>query len=93
MNVYQTLVVHENGITGNGKFSLETFLFNGDTEASIYIHCDISLCDETTEQCEPLCDGSDGFQRRRRDLSPSENKTFGMKVGPIVLTELNPGPK
>lgn len=62
LNVFETLDVHRNGQSGLGRFSLASFMFNGESDAAVYIHCDISLCDETTHGCKPLCDGSGGFE-------------------------------
>ena len=46
LNTYETLVVHQNGVSGDGEFSLDSFKFV-DTSASVelYIHCSIMLCD------------------------------------------------
>ena len=87
INTYQSLVVHKNGQGGMSRFSLESFMFNDNADAEIYIHCDISLCDSDTEQCEPLCDGSGNFQRRRRRRSAGQNGHGVASVGPFKVAK------
>jgi alpha-tectorin len=85
INVYESLVVHKNGQDGMSRFSLESFMFNDNADAEIYIHCDISLCDSANEQCEPLCDGSGNFQKRRKRRSAGSEGHGVASVGPFVV--------
>jgi len=87
INTYESLVVHKNGQDGESRFSLESFMFNDNADAEIYIHCDISLCDSDTEQCEPLCDGSGNFQKRRRRRSAGQNGHGVASVGPFKVAK------
>lgn len=42
LNVYESLVVTENGVSQRGLFSIEAFSFNGDEDGDIYLHCQVS---------------------------------------------------
>ena len=74
MNVFETLDIHRNGQSGLGRFSLASFMFNGAADAAIYVHCDVTLCDEDTHACKPLCDGSGGFEESDMDNGSGQSE-------------------
>ena len=41
LNIYQSLIMVENGVSQNGLFSIEAFSFNGDEDGDIYLHCQV----------------------------------------------------
>ncbi|XP_053550225.1 uncharacterized protein LOC128641725 [Bombina bombina] len=51
-----TLTVQENGVSLEGRFSLQVFKFIGNFN-KIYLHCEIRLCDKSSETCTPGCSG------------------------------------
>merc|ERR1711990_209134 len=77
MNIFETLDVHRNGQSGLGRFSLASFMFNGAADSAIYIHCDVTLCDETIHSCRPLCDGSGDFEESDMDNGSGESEGSG----------------
>lgn len=58
---FESLEVFSNGESQNGRFSLESFAFTNDLNASIYLHCDVRVCDSLNETCTKTCD-----ERKRR---------------------------
>jgi len=44
MNVYQTLVMPNNGDGHTAAFSIEAFTFNGGSD-DLYLHCNARVCD------------------------------------------------
>ncbi|KAH0631907.1 hypothetical protein JD844_019808, partial [Phrynosoma platyrhinos] len=49
-----TVTVPENGVGPQGQFSLQVFKFVGNHDL-VYLHCEIRLCDTSTEACKPSC--------------------------------------
>ena len=43
LNVYQSLIIHENGNTQRGLYSIEAFSFNHNEDGDIYLHCEVSV--------------------------------------------------
>ena len=43
LNVYESLIIHSNGQSKNGQYSIEAFSFNGNENGEIYLHCTVSL--------------------------------------------------
>ena len=41
VNVYESLIVAQNGVANQAQFSMESFVFNDSTDA-IYLHCNVS---------------------------------------------------
>ncbi|XP_068100884.1 uromodulin-like isoform X2 [Hyperolius riggenbachi] len=72
-----TIRVLGNGVSRQGRFSVEIFKFVGNY-TSVYMHCAISLCDVTSGPCAPRCSGS-------RSRSASPNGDYQISVGPISL--------
>lgn len=81
LNVYESLIIHENGSTQRGLYSIEAFSFNGNEDGDIYLHCEARICDPTTETCEPICDGS----RKRRDVD-DDPAVVTTSVGPVTVS-------
>jgi len=83
LDVYQSLVVSENGVSQRGLYSIESFSFNGQEDGEIYLHCQARICDPSNETCAPTCpaDNSSG-NRRRRNTGDSMVVT---SVGPVVV--------
>ena len=69
--------MHRNGQSGLGRFSLASFTLNGAVDSAIYIHCDVTLCDETSHSCKPLCDGTGGFEESDMDNGSGESEGSG----------------
>ena len=42
LNVYESLIIHSNGQSKNGQYSIEAFSFNGNENGEIYLHCTVS---------------------------------------------------
>ncbi|XP_038618932.1 uromodulin-like [Tachyglossus aculeatus] len=49
-----TIRVEENGESPQGRFSVQMFRFAGNHDL-VFLHCEVSLCDITSEQCKPSC--------------------------------------
>ncbi|KAM9305531.1 uromodulin-like [Gastrophryne carolinensis] len=45
--------VIENGVSTQGRFSVQMFKFVGDYNR-VYLHCEIKLCDSTRQTCKPV---------------------------------------
>lgn len=84
LNVYESLVVTENGVSQRGLFSIEAFSFNGDEDGDIYLHCQARICDPDSETCENTC----GASRKRRDVTTDE-RTVIASIGPVTV-EVSP---
>ncbi|XP_053550228.1 uromodulin-like [Bombina bombina] len=75
----QTIKIEENGVSTQGKFSIQMFKFKGDF-ARVYLHCEIKLCNKAGENsCKPTCSGV----RSRNSLSKAEEDNV-IRFGPIV---------
>ncbi|KAG8433119.1 hypothetical protein GDO86_017418 [Hymenochirus boettgeri] len=48
-----TITVHENGVSNQGRFSVQIFKFIGNFP-QIYLHCQVTLCDKTLGTCNPV---------------------------------------
>jgi len=72
------LQMHENGVSNEVKFSLESFSFL-DEDAEIFMHCEVRICDSSLEDCTPSC-------ARRRRRSANDNLA-SMRVGPIPVRQ------
>lgn len=77
LNVYETLTVHANGDTAQSSFSLDSFTFTEDS-GSIFLHCEVHICDSDAETCTPTCGG--GGRRRRSDEENSVVQTMEIHV-------------
>ncbi|XP_036597009.1 pancreatic secretory granule membrane major glycoprotein GP2 [Trichosurus vulpecula] len=56
-NLYDsTIRVEENGVSTEGRFSVQVFMFAGNHDL-VYLHCEVHLCDGVREQCRPSCSG------------------------------------
>ncbi|KAM4697758.1 uromodulin-like [Rhinophrynus dorsalis] len=71
----KTINVAENGVGSQAKFSLQLFTFIGNY-SSVYLHCELYLCDIRTRICIPSCSGA-------RSADESTESTFPISVGPI----------
>ena len=84
LNTYETLTIHQNGGSGilplSGQFSIDSFKFVASDDAvEMYIHCDITLCDSSVEDCT-TCQSSS----RRRRSAGSAGEGHGT-IGPIKI--------
>uniref|UniRef100_A0A4X2JR74 ZP domain-containing protein n=2 Tax=Vombatus ursinus TaxID=29139 RepID=A0A4X2JR74_VOMUR len=56
-NLYDsTIRVEENGVSTEGRFSVQVFMFAGNHDL-VYLHCEVYLCDSLKERCRPSCSG------------------------------------
>merc|ERR1712227_1098458 len=79
LNTYETLVVHQNGASGSGQFSIDSFKFvDSDSGVEMFIHCDVTLCNPNEEDCS-VCQA--GGSRRRRSASVHSTGT----IGPVTV--------
>ncbi|KAG8558232.1 hypothetical protein GDO81_016921 [Engystomops pustulosus] len=75
----RTISVKENGVSQQGRFSVQMFKFVGDYN-SVYLHCEASICDTTREMCKPSCSGlRSSFHQNNKDA-------FVLGYGPIVAS-------
>ncbi|XP_041434761.1 uromodulin-like [Xenopus laevis] len=72
-----TVFMEENGISLSGKFSVQLFKFIGYN--TIFLHCQIRLCDKSTEICIPVC-------RVKSSSTDNNNATHSLTLGPIYNT-------
>ncbi|XP_072838904.2 uromodulin [Pogona vitticeps] len=70
-----TITVPENGVGSQGMFSLQVFKFVGNHNL-VHLHCEIRLCDNSTEGCRPSCSG---VGNRR-----AAGTGYSLHVGPIA---------
>jgi len=77
LNVYETLIVHANGDAAQSSFSLDSFTFTEQT-GSIFLHCEVHICDSDAETCTPTCGG--GGRRRRSAEANSVVQTMEIHV-------------
>ena len=86
----ETLKIYSNG-ESDVYFSLASFDWFDDSEAKIYLHCTVKICDINLSNCKPEC--SSGLDRRRRDISNYKldiNNEQRVDIGPIYLGSHNP---
>lgn len=48
-----TISVEENGVSAEGRFSVQMFMFAGNYDL-VFLHCEVRLCDSLREQCQPV---------------------------------------
>ncbi|XP_073491431.1 pancreatic secretory granule membrane major glycoprotein GP2-like [Aquarana catesbeiana] len=83
-----TLSVEENGVSSQGRFSVQMSKFFGSYDR-VYLHCAVSLCNINTGSCRPVCataiDGSDGTPM---SFDPFSVLTIGpiRRSGPFSIT-------
>eukprot|EP00063_Salmo_salar_P083144 XP_014057979.1 PREDICTED: uromodulin-like isoform X1 [Salmo salar] len=70
--------VEESGSSLEARFSVLLFLFQGDYQ-DVFLHCSLSLCDQRSSSCTPLCS-------RRRRSSSSSVPLNPVTIGPISWT-------
>ncbi|XP_018423441.1 PREDICTED: uromodulin-like [Nanorana parkeri] len=78
-----TVSVPANGVSNEGRFSLQLFKFiTGYSQ--IYLHCEINLCDPTTNICTPSCSDA------RSAGVKSAGQDYSISVGPVrVVSEIS----
>ncbi|XP_068952074.1 pancreatic secretory granule membrane major glycoprotein GP2 [Petaurus breviceps papuanus] len=77
-NLYDsTIRVEENGVSTEGRFSVQVFMFAGNHDL-VYLHCEVHLCDNVKEQCRPSCSGI----QHRSEITI--NPAYVMDLGPIA---------
>ncbi|XP_073399185.1 uromodulin-like [Dendrobates tinctorius] len=71
-----TISVSQNGVSREGRASVQMFKFVGENYDSVYLHCALSLCNTESGGCTPSCSGarSAGLDTETKDLT----------IGPIV---------
>jgi len=80
INTYETLTIHQNGASGSGQFSIDSFKFiASDASVEMFIHCDVTLCDPSAEDCS-VCAAS-GSRRKRRSTDTTTTGT----IGPVII--------
>ncbi|XP_043831834.1 pancreatic secretory granule membrane major glycoprotein GP2 isoform X2 [Dromiciops gliroides] len=72
-----TIRVEENGISAEGRFSVQVFMFAGNHDL-VYLHCEVHLCGGAKEQCRPSCSG---IQHRSE---VTINTAHVLDLGPIA---------
>ncbi|XP_025711400.1 uromodulin [Callorhinus ursinus] len=72
-----TIQVVENGESPQGRFSVQMFRFAGNYDL-VYLHCEVYLCDTSTEKCKPTCSGT------RFRGGGSIDQTHVLNLGPIT---------
>lgn len=92
----------ENGDSNLSRFKFNMFKWRTKT-SYIYMHCEVHLCDKTTEKCskqeDDICTGADRQRRSPNDVSQinepkdgevlTELKPTFMSKGPIIIDELD----
>uniref|UniRef100_A0A8C5KNK6 ZP domain-containing protein n=1 Tax=Jaculus jaculus TaxID=51337 RepID=A0A8C5KNK6_JACJA len=48
-----TVIVEENGMSSESRFSVQMFMFAGNYDL-VFLHCEVHLCDSVNEQCHPV---------------------------------------
>nr|XP_033819400.1 uromodulin-like [Geotrypetes seraphini] len=79
-----TIRVAENGVSVQGRFSIQLFKFVGDYDL-VYLHCEIRLCNTKAASCAPTCSG---VQSRSSDVG----EDYSIMVGPIARAGVWPSP-
>ncbi|XP_073491102.1 uromodulin-like [Aquarana catesbeiana] len=70
-----TINVLENGVSRQGRVSVQMFKFVGDYDL-VYLHCAVSLCEVKSGSCQPSCTS----RRSQRTELDSHN----LRIGPII---------
>lgn len=73
-----TINVRENGVSSESRFSVQMFMFAGNYDL-VFLHCEVYLCDSTTEQCQPSCSTN-----RLRSSGPAIDYNRVLDLGPIT---------
>ena len=80
LNVYESLKIHQNGLSNVAQFSMDSFQFSADSDQNeIYLHCSIVLCDPDLEDCS-VCQ-----TRRRRSADLSAKPSNVGTIGPYIV--------
>uniref|UniRef100_A0A8C5Q766 Uromodulin n=1 Tax=Leptobrachium leishanense TaxID=445787 RepID=A0A8C5Q766_9ANUR len=69
--------VYENGVSRKGRFSVQLFGYVQDSNI-VFMHCELRICDQTTETCTPSCSGSRSVTRN------TGGTVTTVLVGPII---------
>ncbi|XP_066239567.1 pancreatic secretory granule membrane major glycoprotein GP2-like [Saccopteryx leptura] len=88
-----TLSVEENGVSSEGRFSLQMFRFAGSYDL-VFLHCEVRLCDALSQQCEPFCSGSQ-LRREAAAIDPAMVLDLGpiTRKGALSLGVMNGSPR
>ncbi|OCT64259.1 hypothetical protein XELAEV_18045361mg [Xenopus laevis] len=80
-----TVFMEENGKSLSGRFSVQLFKFVGYN--TLFLHCQIRMCDTSTEICIPVC-------RMKSSSIDNNNDTQSLTLGPIYNTgaSMQPAP-
>ncbi|XP_016012521.2 pancreatic secretory granule membrane major glycoprotein GP2 [Rousettus aegyptiacus] len=73
-----TINVEENGVSSEGRFSVQMFMFAGNHDL-VFLHCEVHLCDYRREQCQPSCSGN-----QLRSEAVVINPALVLDLGPIT---------
>ncbi|KAM7148492.1 pancreatic secretory granule membrane major glycoprotein GP2-like [Molossus nigricans] len=73
-----TIHVEENGVSSEGRFSVQMFMFAGNYDL-VFLHCEVRLCHPLSEQCQPFCSGS-----QRRSEAVAIDPALVLDLGPIT---------
>ncbi|ELK13578.1 Pancreatic secretory granule membrane major glycoprotein GP2 [Pteropus alecto] len=73
-----TINVEENGVSSEGRFSVQMFMFAGNYDL-VFLHCEVHLCDSLQEQCQPSCS-----RNRLRSEAEVINPAMILDLGPIT---------
>lgn len=73
-----TISVEENGVSAQGRFSVQMFMFAGNYD-QVFLHCEVRLCDALHAQCQPLCSRS-----QLRSEAVAINPALVLDLGPIT---------
>ena len=47
------MTVIENGVSAQARFSVKSFIFNGDeADTDMFVHCKVRICDSIGEDCD-----------------------------------------
>ncbi|MEE6497410.1 hypothetical protein FKM82_002739 [Ascaphus truei] len=77
-----TINLAENGVSRNGRFSVQLFEYVKQYNVA-YLHCELQICDTTTETCKPFCTG------RASRIADTGNRNMALSLGPIVRQDDN----
>uniref|UniRef100_A0A8C5Q5R7 ZP domain-containing protein n=1 Tax=Leptobrachium leishanense TaxID=445787 RepID=A0A8C5Q5R7_9ANUR len=72
-----SIYVYENGVSRRGQFSVQLYKYIVDINV-VFIHCELRVCDQTTESCTPSCSGLRSTGVR------SQETTASVVVGPVL---------
>ncbi|XP_068100895.1 uromodulin-like [Hyperolius riggenbachi] len=75
-----TINVIQNGNSVTGQFSVQLFGYVKDSNV-VYLHCEIHVCDKSSEKCLPSCSGVRSFSAKTASQDQS------ISVGPIIYED------